>query len=223
MFALLLNMASGIIIARVLGPERRGYFGMVFLACSLLFTLGHMGIGTAIAYFTGKQIYSRDKILKFMLFSALGLGTAAAGIFLLVYRYIGDIWTDVPPSLMILGMISVPFSYLFNFLGRYLLATLKVKQANITNVLYSSMYFVLLVIFLVALKGGLKATVIVYATSFILTSITCFIIFTRDSRPMAKFDLSMAGPIFGFGVRAYLIALFTFLNYKICVILVKHY
>jgi O-antigen/teichoic acid export membrane protein len=40
---------------------------------------------------------------------------------------------------------------------------------------------------------------------------------------MAKLDLSLMNPMLSFGIRAYLIVVFNFLNYKLGVILVKHY
>lgn len=221
--AIFLSVGSGIIVARVLGPEKRGYFGLIIMACSLLFTLGHLGTGSAIAYYTGKQVEDRKKILKFLLVSALTLGTVVSIIFFFTYGYIKDIWTDIPKSLMLIGLISVPFSFLFNFLIRFLLASLRVKQANITRVFHSFIYLLMLVIFVLALKGDLRETVAVYAFSFIVTSILCFWLFTKDFRPMKKLDLSMAGPFFSYGIRAYLIVIFNFLNYKLGIILVKHY
>jgi O-antigen/teichoic acid export membrane protein len=220
---MILGVVSGIIIARVLGPEKRGYFGLVVMACTLLFTLGHLGTGSAIAYYTGKKLYDRKKILKLLVFSAMTLGIIVSTIFFFTYRYFADIWTDIPKAVMLVGLVSVPFAFLFNFLDRFLLASLRVRQANITRVLYSFIYLVLLVIFIWVLKGSIRETVIIYTVSFVAASILGFLLFTGDFRPMGRLDLSMAKPFLDYGIRAYLIVIFNFLNYKIGVILVKHY
>ncbi len=193
------------------------------MACTLLFTLGHLGTGSAIAYFSGKKLYDRNKILKYLLFSALALGGTISTVFFIVYRYIGDIWTDIPRSIMIIGLISVPFFYLYNFLDRFLLSILRVKRSIIMHVSSSLLYLVLIVVFVLVLRGGIKDTIACYAASFIITSVIAFIVFTREFRPMAPLDLSMTGPLFSFGIRVYLIVIFNFLNYRLGIILVKHY
>jgi len=220
---MILGVGSGIVVARMLGPEKRGYFGLIVMACSLLFALGHLGIGSGIAYYTGKKTYDRKKILKFLVFSALTLGTVLSVIFYFTYGYIKDIWTDIPQSLMLIGLVSVPFYFLYSFLDRFLLASLRIKQANITRVFNSFFYLLMLVVFVWALKGGIRETVAVYSVSFIVSSILGFVLFTKEFRPMGKLDLSMTGPFFNYGVRAYIIVIFNFLNYKLGIILIKHF
>jgi O-antigen/teichoic acid export membrane protein len=218
-----LGMGTGIIIARVLGPEKRGYFGLIMMACTLLFSLGHFGTHSAIAYFTGKKSYSRNKILKFLLVSSLFQGTVVAVIFFFIYKYIGDIWTDIPRSIMLIGLLSVPFLYLYHFLERFLLAVLKVKQSNIMRIFNSFFYLLIVIPFVWVLRGGIKEAIACYAISFVVSSILGFILYTRDYRPMEGLDLSLVRPFFSYGIRVYLIVVFNWLNYKLGVILVKHY
>ncbi len=218
-----MSVGAGVIIARVLGPEKRGYFGLIIMACTLLFTLGHLGIGSAIAYYTGKRIYDRKKILKFLVVSSFVLGSTVSIIFYFTYEHIGNIWIDIPQSLMLIGLVSVPFYFLYSFLDRFLLAALRIRKSNIVRVLNSFFYLIMLVVFVLILKGGLKEAVAVYAVSFFLSSTLAFLLFTKEFRPMGKLDLSMTGPFLNYGIRAYLIMIFNFLNYKIGVIQVKHY
>ena len=189
----------------------------------MLFTLGHLGTGSAIAYYTGKKSYEKSKILKFLVFSSLLLGVAVSIIFFFTYAYIKDIWTDIPRSIMLIGLVSIPFYFLYNFLDRFLLAALKIRQSIIMKIFNSLFYLMMIVIFVLILKGGIKETIACYTVSFIVSSILAFVIFTKEFRPMGKLDLSMTGPIFGYGIRVYLIVIFNFLNYKLGIILVKHY
>jgi O-antigen/teichoic acid export membrane protein len=221
--SIILGIGSGVIVARVLGPERRGYYGLVVMACTLLFGLGHLGIGSGIAYYTGKKTFERNKILKFLVVSSLTIGTVVAALFFFAYKYIADIWSDIPRSIMLMGLVSVPFYFLYAFLERYLLASLRVKRAIITKVIHSFLYLILLGVFILVLRGGVKETVAVYTISFITSSLLALFLFTREDRPMAKLDLSLTNPMLSFGIRAYLIVVFNFLNYKLGVILVKHY
>ena len=49
-------MGTSIIVARRLGPELRGYYGLVLMGASLVAAFGHFGVGAAISYFTGKKL-----------------------------------------------------------------------------------------------------------------------------------------------------------------------
>jgi hypothetical protein len=70
-------MATGIVIARQLGPELRGYYGLVIYAVNLIH-LGHLGLGPSITYHTGRNEKQRGKILTFTVSSAFLLGTTLA-------------------------------------------------------------------------------------------------------------------------------------------------
>lgn len=220
---MILAMVVGIVIARVLGPEKRGYFGLVYMACSLLFTFGQLGIGAAITYNTGKKIYDRKKILSFLIFASLFIGLIISTVFFFTYEHIKDIWTDVPRTVMLIGLVSVPFFFFYNFMDRFLMANLKVKESNITRVMNGFIYLVLIVVFVWILKGGLRETVACYTVSFIITGFLAFLLFTKEFRPLGKLDLSMTAPFLSYGLRMYMIVIFNFLNYRIGTILIKHY
>lgn len=207
----------------MLGPEKRGYFGLIIMASSLLFSLGHFGFGSAIAYFTGERNYSRNKILSFVFAVPFILGSFMAIIFFFIYPYIKDIWTGIPPSLMLIGLIAIPFYFLHNFLIRFLMADLKIREANITRILNSLFYLVLVIIIVWIFNGGIKEAIICYTVSFIAASLLAFILFTKEYRPMAKIDFSMTGPFFRYGIKVYLILIFNFLNYKLDIFLVKYF
>ena len=222
-FATILGIGAGIIIARQLGPEKRGNFGLVFLATSLIFSFGHLGLGSSIAYFTGKKSISRQKILTFIVTCSLVLGTIMPTIFIFIYPHIKGIWTEIPRSVMLIGMIAVPFMFLHNFITRFLLGALKVKQHNMTNIFKSLFYLILIIILVWIFKGGVKETVISFTASTIIASILGLLLFTRESWPMKKISLSMAGPFFRYGIKSYAILIFTILNIKLDIFLVKYF
>lgn len=124
---------------------------------------------------------------------------------------------------MVAGLIAVPFFYLHNFLIRFLLAVLKVKEANITRVLHSLLYLVMVMVILWAFRGGTLEAVISYTVAFILASLISFYTFTREFRPMKRFNLPMTGSFLNYGIRIYIILIFNFLNYKLDILLVKYF
>lgn len=216
-------MGTGIIIARKLGPERRGLYGLVFLAATMLFSFGHLGLGSAIAYYTGERKFSRKKIFAFTLVSSLTLGTVMGVLFFFAYPQIRGIWDEIPGPVMLTGIIAVPFLFLHMFVMRYLLASLKVLQSNITKIFEPLFFLVGVVVLVWIFEGGVQATVISFTASAVLASILGVLLYTRDSWPPEKFGSTLMKPMFSYGIKSYAILIFTVLNVKLDVFLVKYF
>lgn len=212
-----------IMIARRLGPELRGYYGLVIMAASLVGAFGHFGIGAAIAYHTGKKSYQNREILSFVVTVALSLGTAFAVLLFLIYPSIPRIWSEIPRNVMLVGIISVPFAFLYNFLQRFLLAMLRVKQSNFSQLFLSIFQFLLVLVVIWILGGGLMEAVACYTISLLITSILSLSVFTRDIRPFARIKPSMFGPFVKYGFQVYLVFVFNYLNHRFDLILIKHF
>lgn len=219
----ILGLITGIIVARQLGPEIRGYFGLVVMASLLIASLGHLGIGSATTYFTGKKKYEEKNILALLVLSALVLGSLLALILYLVYPMISNIWTDIPKPIMIIGLSAAPFMLFNNYFVRILLAQLKVRQSNIANLLRNSAYLVLVVILLWKYGGGLREAVICFSASTIIAGLLGFLLFTPGMKGSWRIDRSMIGPFYSYGFRAYLLLVFNFINYRIDIFLIKHF
>jgi O-antigen/teichoic acid export membrane protein len=216
-------MGTSIMIARRLGPELRGYYGLVLMAASLVAAFGHFGVGAAISYHTGKKSYPPRDVLSFVTMGSLALGTVLAAIFFLGYPVFPRVWAEIPRSVMLIGLLSVPFTFLSNFLQRFLLGLLRVKQSNLTRLLHSAIYFLCILIIVWLLGGGLLEVVVCYSVSIILSSILSLGIFTRDIRPFSRLKASMFGPFVKYGFQVYLVFVFNYLNHRFDIILIKHF
>ncbi|GEM_PF-3657565 len=210
-------------MARQLGPEQRGLYGLVFMAVHLLFTFGHLGLGSAVAYFTGKKSYKKNEILTFVIVSSFVLGIALATIFFFVYPYIKGIWTDIPRSAMLIGLVALPFLFFQNFIFRFLLGMLRVRQSNITNLLRSAFYIVLVALLIWFYRGGLREAVLCFTLSLLLSGVLGFVLFTRDIRPLGTLNTVMLKPFFQYGIKIYCIVVINYLNYRIDILLIKYY
>ena len=60
---LLLNVATGILLARELGPELRGALAAAILIPSLLGPLGVLGLVESVAYLTARRTISEGELL----------------------------------------------------------------------------------------------------------------------------------------------------------------
>ena len=112
-----LAIATGIIMARQLGPDLRGYFGTVIFAFNLISTFGHLGLAAGIAYHTGKNLYPRRQMLGFLIVSAFVVGTASFLLFYFVYPHFQTKWNDIDRRIMLIGLIGIPFTFIINFIA----------------------------------------------------------------------------------------------------------
>jgi O-antigen/teichoic acid export membrane protein len=68
-----------------------------------------------------------------------------------------------------------------------------------------------------------RNALICYTLSLLISGALGFALFTRGMRPTWRIDMTLAKPFFQFGIQAYLIFLFNYLNHRFDVFLVKHF
>jgi len=223
LFSMVLAMIAGIIVARRLGPDLRGYFGLAVFSVSLLIAFGQLGIGTAVSYFSGKQKYPRSQILGFLIISSFTVGILLAVSFYFLYPDIPGKWADIDKRIMIIALSATPFFFLQNFTSRFLLSMLKVKQSNLANLIRTILYLILVIILLWWLKGRLLASIICYTLSIMLSSLIAVLIFTRDIKPSFRIERNLLKDAVNYGLKAYLINIFNFLNFRLDIFLIQHF
>lgn len=212
---------TGIIIARSLGPELRGQYGLVIYAASLV-SLANFGLAPAITYYTGKKELDRSKILTFVITSALVIGIAFSTMFYFIYPHIPGIWTGIPRFTMIIVLLAIPFAFLINFFNGFLIGQLKVRQHNIINLLRGLFYLLLIITLLLVMKGKVRSAITSYTSGIVIAAVIGLLLFRGGIKP-SPIDISFAKPFFSYGIRAYLVLVFTFLNYRLDILLVKHF
>jgi len=218
-----IGMATSILVARYLGPEMRGYYGLVLLAVGTLTAFGHLGLGSAIAYYTGKNEIPRGEIMTFLVVSSLVIGSVLAAAFLIVYPYIPEIWTGIPRSIMLIGLLAVPFTFFQSYLMRFSLAMFKVKEKNIISFLNTLSYLVMITIVIVLMRKGYAAAVFSSTAAIAVSTAVGFALVARSVRPAKQFNTSLLRPFLTYGSMAYAIMVLNFFNRRVDVYLVKHF
>jgi len=69
------------VVARILGPENKGVYYMIFQVVIILSVVSNLGIGIASVYFLGKKRAEPSDILSNSLWFALGVGSILAAAF----------------------------------------------------------------------------------------------------------------------------------------------
>ncbi len=130
---LVFGMGAGVLTARFLGPEGKGIAILAFFVPSFLTSLGTLSLGEASTYFLGRGVEPR-RIVGNTVWHALILGTVyAAGTIALLGVLRAGVIRDVPVSLAILGLSTLPVMLLKNYGDGVLVGMKRVREFVIGN------------------------------------------------------------------------------------------
>lgn len=97
-------LISGILVARLLGPEDRGYVALLVLFPSFLSIVGGLGVPEALTYFIARDPHASRAILRSVLRLALVQGLVLCVIHALL---LGLTIRDYPAAVRVAGLISL--------------------------------------------------------------------------------------------------------------------
>ena len=167
------NLGSGVVLARALGPASRGDLAIAMLWPVLIAGVGGLGVAEAVTYFTGRDGNGSADILNSSL--AFGLIQSVvlmlAGWVMLPFLLTGKPSAVIGASLLYLWILPLypltlyPLGFLQGrlFLGRFNIARLCV------HVLYTAILLALWAVHLVTVQGALTASLLATFCAFLVT------------------------------------------------------
>jgi O-antigen/teichoic acid export membrane protein len=145
---MVLNLVTGIITARFLGPEGRGIFTAVTIYPQFLGTIAACGFPNAIIYFLKrKPEYKAQLITASLIISGVGgIATTLVGVISIPY-FIRDATSE---TLLMTYYCSfwITFAVYGTVLRQIMIATDKFQLFNTSNLLFPCAYLLLLLVFL---------------------------------------------------------------------------
>jgi O-antigen/teichoic acid export membrane protein len=220
---LALGIGSSIIIARVLGPQGKGFYSLAILLPSLIISFSNFGIGQASIFFVGKRRYSAEEILGNNITLSFLLGIAGFFIGLIIIVFFGSfLFPGVTKAYLFLALFLIPLEFFLSFVNYLLLGLLKIKEFNFINILQSFVFLLLISILLLTLSFGVKEVI----TAYIISSfIGVVVLFFLAKRIVGNFhlhlDKSYFKDAFRYGFKVYLGNIIQFLHYRIDMFLVN--
>ena len=155
------GLASSIITARYLGPEKNGIIAALIVYPGLFMTVGSLGVRQSATYFLGKKIYSEKEIkiaiTQIWLFTTL-ISLMTCFILMRNFSNSGDklFW-------VLLALAPLPFSLFNTYNSGIFLGKNDIKTFNKINWIPSLLSFTGVVIFVISIKmdvsGALMASI----------------------------------------------------------------
>lgn len=220
---MVVGMATGVLVARVLGPESKGQAALMSMVTQLLFMLFSLGLGSAFSFLTARKKYPYSSILTLAFVAAGGLGGVALAVFYLSLPLHHGIWEGIPAQLIFFSVLLTFLVIVNSYLGRIIVGLGRVYSMNIGDSVYSISNFLAVLIFLIIWPLGLSGVVAALwlASAFQFLALLYFL---RAEIGITCFWRGrLIGESLNYGCKSYLLLLINFLNYRLDLLLLKHF
>ncbi len=218
---LVLGAATTVIVARSLGPAGRGSLATIYALMTLLAQLGTFGIASANPYFAAREPHLRASIATNSLWLAgiAGPLMAAAGIAvkILAPNALGDVsWPEFA-----VGMLAVPIMLSSLFLQSILLAEGRTLLYNGVDIGAALLTVLLLLTVLPLAGGGVLLALSLMVGPQLLALFVYMFAMRHHGGLLGPLDRPLVGRMIGYGARAYVVTLLSYLLIRIDLLLVN--
>jgi len=201
-----ISIVNSILLARRLGPAGIGEYFLLMRLVTVLTVLVGFGLMQSANVFSSQyeewvgRIHSI--LLRFTLLTWIGASIIGIGVIWLA----GNILLPgIPQKWVWLCFIILPFSLYANFWYGLMIGRGRIWQLNLVQLVASIAFFVLTLVFVVGLSGGVTAAVINYLLVTVAQFFIMLIMAFRMSsdRNVGDSPPDLSRQILGFGLRAY--------------------
>ena len=221
---LLLNSATSVLIARVLGPENLGVFSLVTTFPILVAGFANIGIPQANIYFIGKKRNALSDVSSNSLIFSIIIGLIAIAICYSLRDYVLKTLLKGVDAIYLLSIIPmIPLILLNYFLLSMLRGTGRFGLFNFGRLFSSLLRFVGLVFALTILSSGIWGAILTVIAATALTSAYYVLIVSNFAGFKRKFNLPLAKNSVIYGLKSYLQNLFGFLQYRLDLFLIAFF
>ena len=221
------SVVAGIIVARWLGAKGVGELAVINVAVATIVQLGSFGLPSSNTYFIAQdQERFRTAAINSLIFALAGGSILAIGLSALAALR-PDWFGFIPPELIRIASISIPFQ-LITLIGlNVLLAVGKVKEFNLLDLAGQSFVLVNAVVVLLVLNGGLGTLVTLNTATSILVSLAVAIILALSARNLARTtwraDVALLRRMIGYGLKFHISSLALAIILRADLFIVNHF
>jgi len=194
-------VVSGVIGARTLGPENRGYLALLILWPSVIARLGSLGLPAALPYFLAKYSGRRATIARIVARPALIQAGALVTLHLAVlFIFLAGRPSDVRTAAL-LTIPSVPTLLALDYGLGFLQGQQRFMAFNILRGLSAVLYSAALIALFVTGRGTLLTVTAVLTVSGLLTAALTMVVVMQSLAPDTHGTKPRISQLLWFGIR----------------------
>jgi O-antigen/teichoic acid export membrane protein len=199
----LMLLVSGVLAARVLGVEDRGYLALLVLFPSVFAQLGCLGAPLAVTYFVAREPASAGRFAS----AALRLGIAQAAASVVVHAAVlAIVLRDDPPyvrAAAVFTLVAIPASLAQQYALAFLQGQKRFRAFNVLRVLPPAIYTFTLVSLFVVDVGSLREVTIAWLAASVIVGVFA-VAFAAAGLPAQREPRAAIGPLIRFGTKGLL-------------------
>jgi O-antigen/teichoic acid export membrane protein len=221
------SVAAGIIVAWWLGAKGVGELAVINVAVTTIVQLGSFGLPSSNTYFIAKdQERFRAAAINSLVF-ALAVGSILAIGLSALASFRPDWFGFIPPKLIRIASISIPFQLLTLIGLNILLAIGKVKEFNLLDLAGQSFVLINAVVVLLVLNSGLDALVTLNTATSIVVSLAVALLLALSARSLAqskwRADISLLRRMITYGLKFHVSILAGVIMLRADLLVVNHF
>ncbi len=211
------TVLTGILVARVLGPEDRGIYGFALLVINLISPLVLMGNQTSVNYFIASKKYQTKDIFFTILLIGLFFGLISSFIIytLWSFKYLGTTGNQLTYRQILMCVSLIPFATIYFLTSRIIRAEGWYNYVNAIDIIYPLCSILCLWILVVGLGYGINGGIIAIGTVQIILCLFTLIIILKKTKPKGNISVSFTKDSMRYGIKSWLGTLATLTNSKL--------
>jgi O-antigen/teichoic acid export membrane protein len=219
------SLVTSVIVARILGPEKKGIYSLVVLLPIFLVYFTNFGIGQSTVFYLGKRKYPPKEIFGNNIIYTTLLSTFAILIGLvIIFFFSNKLLPSIATKFLFLSLLLIPGKIFFGLILYFLLGFQKIKQYNFILFFRVFLIFLLVGILLWIFHFGITAVIITELLSVIIVCIVLFSMVKKETNGISfKPDRNYFKNSFSYGIKFYLGSIFYFLQSQINILLINFF
>lgn len=221
------SVAAGIIVAHWLGANGVGELAVINVAVTTIVQLGSLGLPSSNTYFIARdRAHFRAATVNSFLFAGLGGAVLAVGLSI-VASFRPEWFGFVPPHLIRIASVQIPFLLLTLIGLNILLALGKLREFNLLDLVSQSFVLVNALVVLVGLSLGLDALVrLNTATSILVSAVVAVLLVVAGKKLVEtgwRADAALLRRMITYGLKFHISVLAGAIIFRADLLVVNHF
>lgn len=219
-----LTMGSGILIARLLGPEGKGAYGLATALPKIVATVGTLGLSYSCIRLLGSQKYRREAVVSTTLTWVLVWGALLVLGCWLSYGYLKDNFLKgVDIFAFGLGLLIIPLYLLNEGAGQSLRGIKRISDFNVNWLLQFGLRFIGLWLVLAVWHYGVHGALLARTVGSTVPLVISLIVLYQNIPFGLRVDKAILHDILTFGFKLSLTHSLLVLNYDIDLFIINYF
>jgi O-antigen/teichoic acid export membrane protein len=216
-----IGLVTSVIVARILGPEGRGFYAVAITIGAIGVQFGNLGLHTSNTYYVAGD----RGLLPALAANTIIVSFAVGGVGTVLIWMIFQLWPQMAPVrglLLILSLLWIPFGLAYMLLQNLLIGIQDVRTYNKIELLTKALGLGLIGVLIITGAVGVETLFLVALIVLIIGFFWALLRLRTHIFTLPLPSLTLFKETIRYGSKAYLAAFFAFLVLRVNLLMVKY-